>query len=130
MHGVEQQRRIVADAILEHGFDFLDIRDLPRRVAVDHDQVGILTWLDRTDLQVEPEVDCAVERADPDRLDGEKPALTSNSIARWSRNRAVRAGAGRVRPRHQQAAGGDERALQREILPTSARRSLFAPLNG
>jgi len=45
-YGVDQLGRVVADAVLEHRLDLLDVGDVGRGVAVDHHQVGLFAGSD------------------------------------------------------------------------------------
>src|SRR5262249_16884357 len=120
--GIEQLLRVVTDAVLEDDLDVLDVRDARRRVALDHDQVRVLPGRDRTDLPVAAEEDRAVQRRDPDRLDRREPGLDQQLdfplIAEARDHAAI---ADRVGSREQQAAGGDEGALQLHLAAKQER---------
>src|SRR5215470_18177765 len=72
---LKQLLRIESYPILEDDLDVLDIRNLARRVAFDHDQIGILPWLDGSDCLFAAEIPCAVKRCDLDRVGGSEPCL-------------------------------------------------------
>ena len=69
LHRCDQLRRVVADALLEHRLDLADVADRRRRIAVDHDQVGLLADRDAADALVAAEILRAVQRRDRDRLE-------------------------------------------------------------
>src|ERR1041385_1603575 len=125
----EELLRIEANAVLEHDLDVLDVGDPGRRVALDHDQVGVLADGDAADAVLAAEVLRAVERRDLDRLDRREPALDQELdlalVAEAGEHAAV---AGRIGAGDQEAAGGDERALERHVAAqplgglTAARR--------
>src|SRR5205823_14709453 len=75
LHRLEQLRGVVADAVLEHDPDVLDIADPARRVALDDDEVGVLAAGDAADAILLAGIDRAVERGDLDRLDRREPGL-------------------------------------------------------
>src|SRR6185312_12830344 len=75
LHGCDQLRRVVADPLLEHDVDVLEVGDARGRVAVQHDEVGLLAYCDGTDFRRASEKGRAVERADLDRLERREPAL-------------------------------------------------------
>src|ERR1051326_1207469 len=95
LRGVEKFLRVVADAVLENKFCFLDIADVSRRIAFYHDQVGRFAGSNRPDALV-AEVLGAVEGGDLDgfqlresrfdqQLDPAPVAITGNHAAAASR---------------------------------------------
>src|ERR1041384_6544061 len=104
----EQLLGVEADAVLEHDLDVLDVLDPGRRIALDHDEVGVLADRDAADPVLAAEVDRAVERRDLDRLDRREPGLDEELdlalVAEAGDDAAV---AGRVRAGDQEATGGD-----------------------
>ena len=60
---------IVPDALLEHERHLANVIDSRRRIAVDHDEVGLLAGGDRPDERAAAEERGAVQRADFDRLE-------------------------------------------------------------
>src|SRR5689334_18660375 len=74
-HGVEDLRRVVPDAALEHQLDVLHVLYPLGRIAAYDDEVGLLSCGDRADLRVSAKVSGAVERRNPDGLDGRKAGL-------------------------------------------------------
>src|SRR5574337_1756515 len=69
-HRFQQRLRVVADAVLEHGFDVFDVIDVTRGIAFHDDQVGILARGDRTDAVLQSQIERAVATGDADRLFG------------------------------------------------------------
>ncbi len=51
-HRIQELLRVVADAILEDNFHFFNIRNLFRRIALDHHHIRILSRCYRADLFV------------------------------------------------------------------------------
>ena len=45
-NGINQLLRIVANAVFEDNLDLLDVADIARRIAMNHNQISLLTWPD------------------------------------------------------------------------------------
>src|SRR5579864_3494518 len=67
-HGVDQLRRIVSDAVLEHELDVFDVGDAHRRIAFDDDEIGVLARRDRTEVVGPSQELRTVQSRDADRL--------------------------------------------------------------
>jgi hypothetical protein len=75
-HRVQERVRIIADTVLEHRLDILQVGDVARGVAPHQHQIGVLPRRDRTDAMRQAKTGCAVERADAD-LSAPDPKRTS-----------------------------------------------------
>src|SRR6266849_5328366 len=97
---IKQFVGVVADAVFENDFDFLNIRNLLGRIALDHDQVCILSSCDRADLTLSAQVGGAVQSGDLDRFDGRESGFDQQfSLALISEAGEHVAGAGGIRTR-------------------------------
>src|SRR4051812_34516472 len=67
--------RVVQTAVDHHHPDALAVADILERVTIEHEQIGELALLERSQLRVEPEVLRAVDRGTPERLGVRHPAL-------------------------------------------------------
>src|ERR1700677_2575484 len=67
-HGFDQLGGIVADAVLENGFNIFDIFNLFRRIAFDYRQIRLLAGSDRPDFFALAEKLSAIESGNVNRL--------------------------------------------------------------
>ncbi len=73
--GFDELDRIEADPLLEDSLDVADIGNRRRRIAVDDDEIGLLSDGNRTNRGVTSEVRGAVQRADADRFERRESGL-------------------------------------------------------
>src|SRR6185312_16897702 len=62
LHGRDELCGVVADSLLEHDLDVLEVGNARGRIAVQHDEIGLLAGGDRSDLVRPAEERRAVER--------------------------------------------------------------------
>src|SRR5580658_4096448 len=79
-HRLDQLPRIVADAVFENRLDFLNVGDIFRRVAFDHDQIGLLAGRDGPDtIEVSEEL-CTVVGCNVDRFYRRESGLDQREV--------------------------------------------------
>src|SRR6266568_1569828 len=71
--GFDEFRRVVTNAVLEHGFDFLDVFYIRGRISLYHDDIGQLADRQRADSIQLTEKLRAIRSGDVNRLHGRKP---------------------------------------------------------
>src|SRR5438874_2432809 len=70
LYGIEQLFRVVSSAVFEDDFNVFDIRNVSGRIAFYHDEVGILSNGDRSNLFLTSEKNRAVQSGDVNCLNG------------------------------------------------------------
>src|SRR4051812_23928527 len=108
-------RGVEANSLLEHRLDLANIRDRRRWIAVDDHEVRLLADHDRSDAFLAAKKGCAVERADPDRLERREARFDQQLQLALIRIAGNHAAATRgIRSREQHAARFREGTFQRE----------------
>src|SRR5581483_647028 len=72
---IQQLFRVVADTVLEYDLHFLNILNPPRGIALDDDQVSILSNRNRSNLLLPSQIARAVQGGNLDRFERRKSCL-------------------------------------------------------
>lgn len=116
-NGFDQFLRIEPNSVPEYQPDLFDVRNLPRGVAVQDNQIGLLAAGDGPDVVVQAQEFCAVESRDLNRLGGPEAARHQQFdialIAEAGQRASV---AGMVTAGHQQTTRFHKGALELQLL--------------